>query len=140
MGLRLDGDADGDLVGVVDGVLVDGIVVGALDGEEDNFLRVGDAVGIVDGLIVGIRLDGYDVDGFRVGLAEGDLLDGTVVRILNDGAAVAGFTEGETVGLTDGFLVGLRLVGFMVGENEALDSTPNSNESTTQKAVFFIFL
>jgi hypothetical protein len=55
VGLRLDGDADGDLVGVVDGVLVDGIVVGVLDGEEDNFVRVGDAVGIVDGLIVGLH-------------------------------------------------------------------------------------
>ena len=90
-----DGTEDGDKLGILDGTLVVGSLLGTKVGFEDT---AGD--GFIDGDIVGF-------DGLFVGLKDGSNVG------YGDGALV-GEIVGSTVGALDGGLVGI-VEGFTLG-------------------------
>lgn len=101
----------GSLVGLVDGISVVGRKVGH---------RVGSFEGILVALKVGSRDEGREVDGFKLGEFVGDfvfekvgLIDGA--RLLKKDGTDVGDLLGFATGSFDGFDVGVREVGAMVG-------------------------
>lgn len=100
-------------VGMSEGRLVEGCVVGLQDGSSEGS-SVGVSVGLQDGWFVGCN-EGVNVVGGVVGVWDGSI-EGSNVVGLSVGKNVEGANEGDRVGMTEG-LEGkhVGIAGYGVG-------------------------